>query len=99
MDIEQAKLFNSELNRVEASARNGRSITVLVAVGLVAYMVFVGFFIDFETVCIILALLGCGAHWILNARKSIKYKESLNSYCWSKFGKSYDDAKYNELYE
>ncbi|MEL5658249.1 hypothetical protein PTT65_17670 [Serratia ureilytica] len=99
MDIEQAKLFNSELNRVETSARNGRSITVLVAVGLVAYMVFVGFFIDFETVFIILALLGCVVNWILNARKAAKYKESLNSYCWSKFGKSYDDAKYNELSE
>ncbi|MGQ5935260.1 hypothetical protein ACUNHG_14110 [Serratia sp. IR-2025] len=99
MDIEQAKLFNSELNRVETSARNGRSITVLVAFGLVAYMAFVGFFIDFETVFIILALICCGVNWILNARKAAKYKENLNSYCWSKFGKSYDDAKYNELSE
>ncbi|HGE8503690.1 hypothetical protein ACYZFV_15715 [Serratia ureilytica] len=97
MDIEQAKLFNAELNRVETSARNGRSITVLVAVGLVAYMGFVGFFIDFETVFIILALIGCCISWLLNARKSGKYRESLNSYCWSKFGKSYDDAKNNEL--
>ncbi|HEJ6958788.1 TPA: hypothetical protein SMF39_003729 [Serratia marcescens] len=99
MDIEQAKLFNSELNRVEASARNGRSITILVSAGLVAYMAFVGFFIDFETVFIIFALLGCVVNWLLNARKAAKYKESLNSYCWSKFGKSYDDAKYNELSE
>ncbi|WP_347299406.1 hypothetical protein [Clostridium perfringens] len=82
---------------METSARNGRSITVLVAVGLVAYMIFVGLFIDFETVFIILALLCCVVNWILNARKAAKYKESLNSYCWSKFGKSYDDAKYNEL--
>ncbi|EOE2144754.1 hypothetical protein ACKCRG_003987 [Serratia marcescens] len=99
MDIEQAKLFQLELRRVEASARNGRSITILVSAGLVAYMAFVGFFIDFETVFITLALLGCGVNWLLNARKIAKYKEVLNSYCWSKLGKSYEDAKYNELSE
>ena len=99
MDIEQAKLFNFELNRVETSAKNGRSITILVAVGLVSYMLFVGLFIDFETVFIIAALLGCGINWLLNARKANKYKESLNSYCWSTFGKSYNEAKYNELAE
>lgn len=97
MDIEQAKLFNSELNRVETSARNGRSITILVAAGLVAYMFFVGFFIDFETVLILLALVVCAANWLLNARKADKYKESLNSYCWSNFGKSYSEAKHDEL--
>lgn len=97
MEIQQAKLFHQELKRVENSANNSRSITMLVAVGLIAYAFFVGFFLGFGMVLMLAALVFCGANWFLNARRAKKYTEALDSYCWSNLGKSYSEAKYEEF--
>lgn len=97
MELDQAKLFHHELKRTETAASNSRSITILVGVGLVAYFIFVGLFIDFETVVIFAALLGCAAYWQSKARKAKKYKETLDSYCWSNLGKSYNEARGEEF--
>lgn len=97
MELDQAKRFHQELKRIESAASNSRSITILVGVGLIAYFLFVGLFIDFETVVIFAALLGCAAYWQSNERKAKKYTETLDSYCWSNLGKSYAEARRKEF--